>query len=246
MTTILGTIVCRMLFLVCFSLLGIVHAQDLKIEKLSDNFYIYTSYGTYQEKSYPANGMFVLSSEGAILIDTPWNPKDYQTLSDTIRTKFNKEIKFVIGTHWHDDRAGGFSFFMEKNIPTYATSATNKLLQEHNMTVAENILPVNQIQHLGDIRFKIIYPGVGHTKDNILIWFLDQKILYGGCFVKSVKAETIGNYKDGDPELWLKNIQWTRKTFKKAIHVIPGHDEWKGSGQLAKTEFLLMEFINKK
>lgn len=235
-----------MFLLVCFSLLGIIHAQDLKIEKLTRNFYIYTSYGTYQGKSYPANGMFVLSREGAILIDTPWNPKDYQTLVDTIRVRFKKEIKLVVGTHWHDDRAGGFSFFIQKDIPTYATSLTNKFLKENNMVVAENVLQINKIQNLGNIRFKIIYPGVGHTKDNILIWFPDQKVLYGGCFVRSVMAESIGNYKDGDPELWLKNMQWTRKTFKKAVYVIPGHDEWKGSNQLKRTEDLLIEFTSKK
>ena len=38
---------------------------------------------------------------------------------------------------------------------------------------------------MGQHAFQTYYGGQGHTPDNIVIWFDKEKILYGGCLVKS-------------------------------------------------------------
>ena len=40
--------------------------------------------------------------------------------------------------------------------------------------------------------------GEGHTKDNIVIWFDIEKILYCGCFVKSTESIELGNIVDAN------------------------------------------------
>jgi metallo-beta-lactamase class B len=79
----------------------------LKISALTDNFYIYTTYNTYEGNKIPANGMYVVTNEGVILFDTPWDTTQFQPLLDSIKLKHNKDVKICIATHWHSDRTEG-------------------------------------------------------------------------------------------------------------------------------------------
>ncbi|MBI2418997.1 MAG: hypothetical protein HYV28_14080, partial [Ignavibacteriales bacterium] len=44
-----------------------IHAQKLEIEKVYENFYVYTSYNMYQGNPFPSNSMYVLTDSGAVL-----------------------------------------------------------------------------------------------------------------------------------------------------------------------------------
>ena len=76
---------------------GTVHPADaqkptpLTITPLTNNFYVFTTYGEYQGEYYPANGMYVLTREGAILFDSPWDTTQFQPLLDSIRIKHREK-----------------------------------------------------------------------------------------------------------------------------------------------------------
>ncbi len=48
----------------------------------------------------------------------------------------------------------------------------------------------------------IFYPGAGHTKDNVVVYFPKERILFGGCFIKDNKATGMGNIADADLAAW--------------------------------------------
>ena len=47
--------------------------RGLQVTPLTTDFYIYTTYQEINGTAFPANGLYVLTSDGAILVDTPWD-----------------------------------------------------------------------------------------------------------------------------------------------------------------------------
>jgi metallo-beta-lactamase class B len=99
--------------LICFLVSGNVSAQEakLKITRLAGDFYIYTTYSEYKGSRIGANGMYVISSEGAIIIDSPWDTTQFQPLLDSIKVKHNKTAVMCLATHFHEDRTGGLEYY---------------------------------------------------------------------------------------------------------------------------------------
>ena len=74
---------------------GQTEETKLKISHLTDNFYIYTTYSTYEGNQIPANGMYLLTDNGVVLFDTPWDTTQFQPLLDSIKLRHKKKCGFV-------------------------------------------------------------------------------------------------------------------------------------------------------
>ena len=221
------------------------HAQvkDFVIEPaINPNFYIYQSYGVFGGKTYSANAVYLLTSEGAVLFDVPWQKEQYQSLLDTILQRHQLPVIAVFATHSHDDRAGDLSFFNNKGIKTYATERTNKLLQADGRATSSEHIEIGKTYRIGGERFIVDFLGEGHTADNVVVWFPEYRILDGGCLVKSRTASDLGNLQDANIEQWPHTMEKLQSRYGKADLVIPGHDEWQGGGHVAHT----LELLNGK
>ena len=93
----------------------------------------------------------------------------------------------------------------------------------------------------GKCSFETYYGGEGHTKDNIVIWFGREKILYGGCLVKSTEATDLGYIREANLEAWSFTLANVKQKFRKYKFVIPGHQEWRSSASLDHTLDLLQQ-----
>ena len=78
---------------------GQTEYQKLKISHLTGDFYIYTTYNTYEGNQIPANGMYIVTYDGVVLFDTPWDTTQFQPLLDSIKAKHNKPVTTCIATH---------------------------------------------------------------------------------------------------------------------------------------------------
>lgn len=175
---------------------------------------------------FPSNGLVVETAEGVVLIDTGWGDKETEELIKWIRVHLKKKVVLCIGTHFHADRIGGVAVLKKLNIPTYSYSLTEKLATEHNVPAPNGILPVDTTIKIGGMKFECFYPGEGHTKDNIVVWFPSQKILFGGCLVKSMEANDLGNIADANVTAYPTTIERVIKKFPDPKFVIPGHQSW--------------------
>jgi metallo-beta-lactamase class B len=207
-----------------------VHAQDtspaLAITPLTGDFYIYTTYNYYKGNKIPANGMYVLTQDGVILIDSPWDTTQFQPLLDSIATRHNKKVTLCIATHFHEDRTGGLGYYRNKGIKTYTTKQTDKLSMERGMKRAEFLMNKDTTFNIGKYNFEVYYPGPGHAPDNIVIWFGKERILYGGCLVKSVEDDNLGNLGDANRKEYANTLKKVREKCKKPRYIIPGHNSW--------------------
>ena len=71
--------------------------------------------------------------------------------------------------------------------------------------------------------------------DNIVIWFEKEKILYGGCLIKSVEDNTLGNLSDANVADYSTTITNVQEKFKKPKYIIPGHNDWMNTKSLRHT-----------
>ncbi|HLO37425.1 MAG TPA: subclass B1 metallo-beta-lactamase, partial [Lacibacter sp.] len=182
----------------------------LKIAHLTGNFYIYTTYNTYEASQVPANGMYLVTNDGVVMFDTPWDTTQFQPLLDSIKLKHNKTVVMCFATHWHSDKTAGLEYYRQQGIKTYTTVLTDELSKKNNKKRAEFLMTKDTLFTISQYSFETYYPGPAHTDDNIVIWFKQEKILYGGCLIKGADAENLGFLGDGNVTEYastLKKVQ---------------------------------------
>ncbi len=205
---------------------------QLKITALTGDFYIYTTYNTYEQSKVPANGMYVVTNEGVVLFDTPWDTTQFQPLLDSIQARHKKKVILAFATHWHSDKTAGLEYYRQLGIKTYTTVRTDELSKQNNKKRAEFLLTKDTVFHTGQYSFETYYPGQGHTEDNIVIWFNKEKILFGGCLIKGASDENLGFLGDGNIDEYETTLKRVKKKFPAPKFIIVAHSDWNNLNSL--------------
>jgi metallo-beta-lactamase class B len=233
------------------SLLSIAFASGqmpdrrLIISHLTGDFYVYTTFGLYKGSPVPSNSMYLVTSDGVVLFDTPWDSTQFKPLLDSIKIRHNKKVIMCISTHFHADRTAGLEYYRSMGIRTYTSKRTDELSKEKHEKRAEFLIYKDSIFRVGEHSFQSYYGGQGHSPDNIVIWFEKEKILYGGCLVKSTEADDLGNLSDADVDKWAFTIRNIQHAFKNPEYIIPGHDDWTSKESLTHTLDLIQQYQKK-
>src|SRR5687767_8860101 len=103
------------------SILSISAQNKLDIAYLTKNTYVYTTYSDYKGTPFPANGLYVVTNDGVILIDALWDATQTQPLLDSIEKRHNQKVKICITTHFHDDRTAGLDVLKANGVKTYSS-----------------------------------------------------------------------------------------------------------------------------
>ena len=204
----------------------------LNIAHLTGDFYIYTTYNTYEGEQVPANGMYLVTNNGVVMFDTPWDTTQFQPLLDSIKQRHNKPLVMCFATHWHSDKTAGLEYYRQLGIKTYTTVLTDELSKKNNKKRAEFLMTKDSSFIVGQYSFETYYPGQGHTEDNIIIWFKKEKILYGGCLIKGADAENLGFLGDGNPAEYASTLVNVQKKCRNAKFIIVAHSDWKDINSL--------------
>lgn len=247
------------LFLAICLLTGISRAQTsspgpspkpqpaLAITHLTGDLYVYTTYGDPGDgSSYPSNSLYAVTPAGIVLMDTPWDTTQFQPLLDSLFARHHQKPVFCLSTHFHEDRTAGLNFFRQQGIATWSSAQTRELCRLKGKPQAANTFTKDTTFIIGGQAIRTFYPGEGHTKDNIVVWFEKEKVLYGGCFVKSTETQSLGNLADASTQAWPASIQRTLSVFPNPAFVIPGHLGWTDKGSLEHTLNLLDRYRQAK
>ncbi len=202
----------------------IVYKSDtLKIIKLTPNTFVHHSY--LQTESFgkvTSNGLIFNKNSEAVVFDTPTTDAVSEELMTWITVKLNAEIKAVIATHSHEDCLGGLKAFHAAGIPSYSNQATQQLAREANRAIPTNGFQSQLELIVGGEKISCIFVGEGHTVDNIIGYIPTEKVLFGGCLVKSLGASK-GYVGEANVEEWPKTVEKIKNRFAETQHVIPGH-----------------------
>ncbi|MGJ8694345.1 MAG: subclass B1 metallo-beta-lactamase [Thalassotalea sp.] len=232
----------RELMIFCLLFAPFIQAKSepsIAIKPIAENVYQHISYQYVEPYGLvPASGLIVIDGSDAHIIDTPWSTADTYKLIVWLGDK-GLTIKSAIATHFHDDASSGIEIFNQANIKTYATALTNQLLTSTNKTPAHQSILQNPYQ-LIEGRIEVFYPGAGHSQDNIVVWLPKSKILFGGCFVKSLASKSLGNIGDAVINSWPASIDKVIQRYPQLKLVVPGHGKVGDISLLTHTQKLAL------
>lgn len=204
--------------------------KTILLTKLNDKVWAHTSYNEWNGTIYDHNGLVVSTSEGAVLIDTAWdtagNYRKTEELLNMIERHLKKKVDLALITHAHDDSIGGIEALLNQGIDVRSTLLTAKLAKEYGYPSPNPTLDANPVMEVGDTVVEAFYPGEGHSQDNITVWLPQYKILFGGCFIKSLDATDLGNLSDANVEQWDDSVKKVIKKYPQVKTVVPGHGNW--------------------
>lgn len=220
---------------------GQQQSAKLTINHLTGDFYIYTTYSTYEGEKIPAHGMYLVTDKGVALFDTPWDSTQFQPLLDSIKESHHKKVELCIATHWHGDRTAGLEYYRQQGIRTYTTKLTDEYSRKNNKKRAEYLFERDTVFRVGQYAFETYYPGEGHTADNIVIWFNNEKILYGGCLIKGADTENLGYLGDANVKAYASTLQKVKQKFPGPGYIIVSHSDWHNINSLDHSIQLAIE-----
>jgi metallo-beta-lactamase class B len=207
----------------------------LTIARLTGNFYVYTTWGLADGQPYPSNGLYMVTGKGVVLMDSPWDTTQFQPLLDSIWQRHHQPVVLCIATHWHSDKTAGLDYYRSKGIKTYSSRLTDSLSLANGKHRAEFLFDKDTTFAVGGYVLQTFYPGQAHTLDNIVVWFGKDRVLYGGCLVKSTEAADLGFTGDGDLGAYAETIRRVQAKFPNPAYVIPGHLAWQDPRSLQHT-----------
>jgi len=200
----------------------VYQSENLVITKFSHHIYEHTSWlQTDEFGKVPCNGMIVMSKNEAAVFDTPADAESSEELIEFLHSQ-NIQINSVVATHFHNDCVGGLDEFHKWNIPSYANQMTIDLLKNEPGNVPQTGFEKELVLNAGNKKVYVEYFGEGHTKDNVVAYFPDKKVLFGGCLIKETGAGK-GNLEDANEKEWSETVSKIKAKYPDIKTVIPGH-----------------------
>lgn len=217
---------------------SIVYSSDnLIIRKISNHVYEHTSY--LQTESFgkvPCNGMVVADNKEAVVFDTPADSVGSEELIEYFENGLHVNMKAIIPTHFHADCVGGLKEFHQHTIASFANEQTIKILKERNdgSPIPQNGFTDSLELTVGAFKVYAGFFGEGHTVDNVVGYFPEDNILFGGCLIKESGAGK-GNLEDANVSAWPATVQKLQEKFPQIRIIIPGHGKRGGAELLNNT-----------
>ncbi len=240
--------------------------RDLEIEKIAPDVYF-----VVHNFPFGCNSLLVkVDSAEFILVDTPFTNEASEVLHKWMKSNFGEFTLKVINGHFHGDCLGGNDYFNKAGIPTYGSDLTKKLLEEKGSESHESTLKMlnayedksyynimkDNINAAPTEIFKleeglvfeypnetveIFFPGHAHAPDNIVVYFKNKNVLFGGCMIKPLDNKTKGYLGDANFETWAQSVQNVINKYGQASIVTPGHGRWGDNTLLQHTYNIFVE-----
>lgn len=226
----------RALFLMAFMVAAAgAHASDAggnaapaalpepSLEKIADGVWVHKSFATLAPWGPVLSQGMVVSTEGGVaLVDTAWTDEQTRVLLALIEKEAGAAPDIAVVTHAHDDKMGGMKALQDAGIGGQAHPLTNEDAPARGLRPTRfTILDGVDRQELRGVT--VFYPGPGHTRDNIVVYYAPAKVLFGGCLIRPGGAKNLGNTADGDIGHWAEAVRNVAAAFPDAEIVIPSH-----------------------
>ena len=213
--------------------------ETVWVARIAPQLWLHTTTATIEGGYvFPANGLIVERPRGSLLIDTGYSPDQSELLLQWSNINLASPISSAIATHFHRDRTGGIDGLKAHRIRTLASPLTCALAKEHALPLPEPIKGFGDTPYRFAADCELFFPGAGHTHDNIVAWLPKHQVLFGGCFLKSVTSDDLGNVADADIPDWPASVRRAHAQYPLAKISIPGHGSIAGA-PVAQTLTLL-------
>jgi metallo-beta-lactamase class B len=170
--------------------------------------------------------VIIESPDELLMIDTPCNDAQTDSLLRWAKQTLNKPVRKVIATHAHADRVGGIATLQRQGIDVWTTPLTAEWSVKRGFAAPRRpTLPNDTTFRFGSFTVRVFFPGGGHTVDNIVVWIAEPRILVGGCLLKTTTTQSIGFIGDALLNEWAQSVRNIAGRFGNAAVVVPGHGD---------------------
>lgn len=203
---------------------ALIVSENVSLQLVAENVWVHTSFIEIEPWGMiGANGLAVYTDGTLVLIDTPWNNGQTETLVSWFKEKHEIVDVKVIASHHHNDNLGGLGWIHEQGFESFAGRRTISLCKKLKLPVPANTISDDKLLNFGSLSVRMYFPGEGHTVDAMCAYLPEQKILFGGCSVKALSNLRLGNIADANVSAWPGSLAKMKLTFANAELVIPGH-----------------------
>jgi metallo-beta-lactamase class B len=222
---------------------NLVVDEDIHLIHLRDSVYMHVTWDNSESYGrFSSNGMVIIRNGSAILVDTPMDKDKTERLVNYLEQQMSVTVEKLIPGHYHDDCMGGMPYLHERGVLSIAN-----ILTAEKCRLLGQVVP--QMPFIGSFSFdhygepiECRYFGGGHTEDNIVVWLPRQKILFGGCLVKSAESSSMGNVADAMMDDWDETIRKIIAEYPDIDIIVPGHGNTGGKELLTHTIGLVEKY----
>jgi cyclase len=184
-----------------------------------------------------ANVSYVITGDGAVMVDTPYRPTDAKAWLTEIETREN--VRYLINLEPHDDHfTGNFLYTavavahekareimlavdIKQVIETIAMIDPDglSLIENRKFNVPSITFLENLTLYLGKHSFHLMHLP-GHTESQIVVFVPEERVVFTG---DNVTYKVRGFLHEADPFSWLESLK--RIGDLDVDFIIPGHGE---------------------
>jgi glyoxylase-like metal-dependent hydrolase (beta-lactamase superfamily II) len=175
---------------------GIVDRNDLplKVTHVAGHLYLVEDFNFRK-----TNSVFYAHPEGIYFFDATWQPKTADQVIWKGAVYSMADFAGVIATSFDISRTGGLSAFRGRDISIYMHKNSPGLLNKHWQSLNKRMLRdfsswqeplslkpdfiIDDEAALLNGRIKLYHPGPAFSPDNLVVFFEEEKILFGGALI---------------------------------------------------------------
>jgi glyoxylase-like metal-dependent hydrolase (beta-lactamase superfamily II) len=237
----------KYLLTLLFSIISISQAfasETLKLQKVTDDVYaIVGELGNRTPDNLGNNATFglVITSEGAVLIDSGGTLKGAKEIHKLIKSITDKPVIMVINTGGQDHRWLGNGYFKDQGARLIASKKAvedqkartqdqfiriGSLVGEEGLSGTDAVYAEetfdNQLKfESGDIKIEIYHTGQAHTPGDSFVWLPQKKVMFTGDIVYTQRMLSVGSQSNS--KSWIDVYQ--SMAAYRPDHVVPGHGQ---------------------
>jgi glyoxylase-like metal-dependent hydrolase (beta-lactamase superfamily II) len=208
-------------------------------ERISDDIFVFTS-GLYAQVTAGA----VLTSEGAVIIDTLPFPEETRQIVDFISKRSPNGIRYVVLSHYHADHIYGAYLFRNAEVVSHVlcrdwlvahgqqgletSRAQTPDLAEVQLRIPDVVFEGGELTlRMGNKTLQLLH-APGHTPDSLVVYIKEDKILFSADTVMPVPFIV-----DGDAQVFIESLKMIRGLGLE--NVVQGHGEVVLRGEISET-----------
>jgi cyclase len=202
------------------------------VQQIGPDLYAYVS-----SNDASSNSTFLVSDKGILVVDTGLNAAEGEKLLAEIRQISSAPVRWIVNTHYHPDHRGGNqSVGPEALVISTGYTRQQALAMSSGKSgveassYARNVIVETQLTlYVGIHEVRVYSPGPAHTRGDLVVYFPDERSLATGDLFLTNSCPATDH---GDVENWIDALD--HMLLLPAEHVVPGHFEVAGKGELRR------------